>query len=450
MLRRTYPLAEIRQEAREILLLGGPAIASQLAQIAGGFADTVMAGRLGSRELAAVALGSSIWIPILVLGLGTLMSVAPTVAHCFGAGQFPEAGRQVRQGLWLSLAVGLLLFLATRASVSLLAMFHVDPGIAPTTAEFLKAVSWGIPAFAATTVLRNFSDAVSMTRASMVASLVGLAVNVAGNWLFMYGKLGLPRLGAVGCGVATAISQWVVLAAMIAWIASRPCYRRFEAFARFDPPDLKTLARLLRLGLPIGACLFMEVSLFAAVALLMGHLGSNAVAGHQIALNVASVTFMVPLGISVAITTRVGQAMGRDNLREARRAGLVGCLLSLGFMALCAILMSVFPRQIAGIYTGDEKVQSAAVGLLYMAAVFQVFDGMQVSGAGALRGMKDTAVPMAITFLAYWVLGLPIGYWLGIVQNRGPQSLWLGLIAGLMAAALLLNSRFVLVTHRPP
>jgi MATE family multidrug resistance protein len=287
-----------------------------------------------------------------------------------------------------------------------------------------------------------------MTRPILLISLVGLVGNIAGNYIFMHGHLGMPRLGAIGCGVATAIVMWIMLVSLVAWIALQPYYRRFAVLARFERPHARELARLIRLGAPIGISLFMEGSLFAAVALLLGRLGPNVVAGHQIALNVASISFMVPLGIAIAITVRVGQAMGGGDARAARRSGTVGACLAVSFMALAALVMAAAPRLIAAIYTADPHVQSVAVSLLRMAAIFQIFDGLQVAGAGALRGLKDTTVPLAITFFAYWGLGLPIGYVLGIVHDRGPQAMWIGLIAGLMVAAVLLNLRFQLVMRR--
>jgi MATE family multidrug resistance protein len=438
----------VRREAGALLALGGPVIGAQLAQISMNFVDAVMAGRLSANDLAAVSIGGSLWLPIAVFGMGILMAVSPTVAHSFGAGRDTDIGHHVRQGLWLGLAVAACSFVAVRNCHPLLERLRVDPQIIPTAVGYLRAVSWGIPASCAFTALRCFSEAVSMTRPILAISLLGLVGNIAGNYVFMHGHLGMPRLGAIGCGVATALVTWIMLAALVAWIIVQPYYRRFELFVRFERPNVHELRRLITLGAPIGISLFMEGSLFAAVALLLGRFGPDVVAGHQIALNVASISFMVPLGISIAITVRVGQATGRGDPRGARRSGSVGAGLAVSFMALAAIVMASAPRQIAAIYTADAEVQSIAIGLLRMAAIFQIFDGLQVAGAGALRGLKDTVVPLAITFVAYWGLGLPIGYVLGIVQNRGPQAMWVGLIVGLMVTGVLLNLRFQLVMRR--
>ncbi len=440
--------SRIRAEVRALLALGGPLVAAQLVQIAMSFVDTVMAGHLSPRDLAAVAVGVSLWVPIVVFGMGILMSVSPTVAQVYGAGQFDEIGGHVRQGLWLSLAVALVSFIAVRSCSPVLRWMHIDPEIVPTAAGFLNAISWGIPASSAFTVLRGYSEAVSKTRPVLAISIVGLAANIAGNSVFMHGRLGMPRLGAVGTGVASACVLWTMLFSLAIWIACDRYYGKFPIFRRFEWPDWLQISRLLKLGSPIGVCFFLECGMFTAVSLLMGRLGAEVVAGHQVALNVASVTFMVPLGLSLAVTVRVGHAMGRGAPRDARRSGLVGAGLAVVFMSLMALVMATCPHLIAAIYTEDEAVHSIAARLLLMAAIFQIFDGLQVAGAGALRGLKDTAFPMVITLVAYWGLGLPLGVWLGLVLDGGPQALWIGLIAGLVAAAVLLNTRFVLLTRR--
>lgn len=442
------PSRTISGEAAALLRLGGPIIAAQLAQISMGFVDTIMAGRLSAGDLAAVAVGNSIWCTILIFGWGLLMSVSPTVAHSFGAGETQAIASPVRQGLWLSLTVGIFAFAAVHSASPVFHWLQIDPEIVPTAVGFLNAISWGLPGSCAFTVLRGFSEAVGKTRPVMIVSLIGLAANVAGNSIFMYGRFGMPRLGAIGCGVASAITMWIMAASLATWIACDPYYRPYALFSRWERPHTRRLLRLLKLGGPIGVCLLMECSMFATVSLLMGRLGKEIVAGHQIAVNVASVTFMVPLGLSVAITVRVGHAMGRRAPHDARRSGLVGAGLAAGFMSLTALLMALFPRLIASIYSDDEAVRSTAASLLVMAALFQIFDGLQVAGAAALRGLKDTAIPMAITLVAYWGLGLPLGYTLGMTYEQGPQAMWIGLIAGLTAAAVLLNLRFWLVTAR--
>lgn len=436
----------IKEEAIATLKLGAPLVAAQVAQISIGFVDTVMAGRLSPQALAAVAVGSSVWFTLVVLCMGLLISVSPSVAQLFGAGRHQEIGHCVRQGLWLSLAAAFGCLLALRATEPVLDWLHVSPELIPTSIGFLHAISFGLPAFCAYQVLRSFSEGVSMTRPAMYASLIALFGNIAGDYIFMYGKLGLPALGAVGCGVSGAITMWLMVLFMAAYIKLKPRYRAYGVFDRFEWPQWKELSILARLGMPIAVSLFMEASLFGVAALVIGSIGTIAVAGHQIALNVAALTWTVPLGISMAITVRVGQAIGRGDPKAARFAGFVGISLAAAFMGTSALTMLMVPRLIASVYTQDVEVKEMAVRLLFMAAIFQIFDGLQVSGAGALRGLKDTKIPMFITTFSYWGIGMPLGYMLGITWGRGPGGLWIGFIFGLAFAAVLLNVRFHFVT----
>ncbi len=431
-----------------LLRLGLPVIGAQLAAMAMGFTDTVMAGNLSAGALAAVAVGSSVWMTPIMFMAGLLMAVTATVSQLFGAGRDREIGRFARQAVWLAQGLALLIWLAIRNVDPLFDFLEVDPAVVPVTLGYLDAISWGLPAFAAVTVLRYTSDGVSRTRPYLVISVLGLAVNVAANYVFMYGRLGVPAMGAVGCGWASALVMWITFACMAVYVSASGRYRRFALFERFDAPDSRTLAAILRLGLPIGISVFLEASMFTTVALLMGSLGTDTVAAHQVAINIASVTFMVPLGLSIAITVRVGQAMGRGNPADARWAGFTGVAMAMVFMGAAALTLLTFPEAIVGIYTDDETVTRIALDLLLMAAIFQLSDGAQVSGAGALRGLKDTAVPMVFTLVAYWGIGLPLGYTLGITRSMGPQAMWGGLIAGLTVAALCLTGRFYLVTRR--
>jgi MATE family multidrug resistance protein len=312
----------------------------------------------------------------------------------------------------------------------------------PVAGGYLRALSWGVPGAFIFIVTRAFSEAVSMTRPVMLVSFLALAANVFGNYVFMYGHLGMPRLGAVGTGVATACVWWLKALAMTMFIKTQPAYRRYQPFARFEFAKGAPLLELLRLGLPIAVSLFMEGSCFAIASLLIGRLGVEAVAGHQVALNFASYMFMVPLGISIAISVRVGQACGARNLVAARRTAAIGAHLCALFMTGAAAAMVLVPQVIVSCYTPDQAVQPIAIRLLGVAALFQIFDGLQVAGAGALRGLKDTKVPMLITTAAYWVIGLPTGAWLGLGCNLGAAGFWYGFCAGLAFAAAALNWRF--------
>jgi multidrug resistance protein, MATE family len=434
------PILHVRQEAGATVRLAAPLIAAQLAHMSITFVDTVMAGNLSPRDLAAVAVGSGLWFPIWALCAGVLLAVTPSVAQLYGANRHDDIGHCVREGLWLSAGSAVVAFLLARnAFPLLLTWLKVDPEVAPLAARYLQALSWGAPAMCAYQVFRSFNEGVSQTRPVMYASILALGGNIAGNYIFMYGKLGMPALGAVGCGVASAIVLWLTLGFLAGYTYLNPQNQTYGLFRRFDAPRWTDMAHLARIGIPISISLFMEASFFGAVALVMSSLGTKTVAGHQIALNVAAITFMVPLGLAMAISVRVGQALGRQDMQAARFSGFVGIGLAGAFMTCSALAMFAFPEFIASIYT--------AVTLLFMAAIFQISDGLQVSGAGALRGLKDTKVPMLITSIAYWGIGMPLGYLLGITWGGGPSAIWVGFIFGLAVAAVLLNGRFHWITR---
>jgi multidrug resistance protein, MATE family len=438
----------IRQEAAAILKLGGPLIAAQLAQVSIGFVDTVMAGNLSAEALAAVAVGSNVWFLGVFVCMGLLMSVSPSVAQLYGAGRYDEIGPCVRQGLWLALAASAAGLVVFRIAGPLFGWLHIVPEIVPTAIAFLNAISWGLPAMCIYQVLRSFSEGVSKTRPVMYSSVFALVGCTIGDYILIYGKFGMPRLGAVGAGVASAIVLWLMVAFMAAYIYFKRDYEKYGAFRRFDWPDRKIIVMLLKIGMPISVSLFMEGGFFGAVALIMGSLGTTTVGGHQIAINFASLTFMVPLGVAMAVTVRVGQAIGRGEPKAARVSGFVGVSLAAAFMTCSAIVLFTFPDFIAGIYTDDPNVNRMAVTLLTMAGIFQIFDGLQVAGSGALRGLKDTKIPMLITAVAYWGIGMPLGYFLAITRGGGPKGFWVGFICGLVVAAVLMNLRFELSTRR--
>jgi len=433
----------LHYEIRRTLLLAGPLIVGQLTSFGMNFVDTVMAGRLGQVDLGAIAIGSSVWAAGLLFVLGVLMSVSPAVSQLDGAGRRRQAGEMTRQALWVALALAVLLALSARNAGWVMRALSVDASVSGMALGYLKAMSWGAPAMTLALVLRFFSEGAGHTRPTMYIGLLGIACNVPLNYLFMFGKFGFPAMGAVGCGWATAIVFWLQLFALAIYIRSREVYRPYAVFERFGRPMLGEIRGLLSVGLPIGVMIFFEGSLFVAAALLIGTLGPLPIASHQVAINFASMAFMVPLGLAGAITVRVGNAIGRSDPDGARRAGLVGIGIA-GVFGLCsATLMWLLPEWIARIYTADRSVIEMAAGLLLFAAVFQVSDGLQAASAGALRGLKDTRVPMLFSILSYWVVGLSLGGWLTFGLGWGAKGMWIGMIAGLSVAALLLGARFL-------
>jgi MATE family multidrug resistance protein len=441
-------IASIRHEARAQLRLSGPLITAHLAQIGMMFFDTVMVGNVGALDLAAVAMGASLWNPQFLFTVGVLMATGTLIAHHHGAGERREIGRLVRQSLWLSLFISVPVILALNHMTGFMHWLNVAPEIIPGTQDYLWALSWGVAPIFAFTSLRFVCDGTSFTRPIMVIGLLGLGLNVVFNYLLIYGKMGFPALGAQGCGLATALVFWVMLGCLVWHLARNARYRPYRVLECFELPSWRRLRPLIALGLPIGLSILAESSIFAAIALILGVFGANVVAGHQIALNVASLSFMLPLSWSMAITVRVGHAMGRRNPLEARfiaKTGIAICTLIMGGMA---VLIFTLARPIAAVYTEDAAVVEIAVTLLVFAALFQISDGLQVSANGALRGLKDTKIPMVMTVLAYWLIGLPLGYVLCMSWELGASGLWIGLIVGLSVAAVLLSGRFHFVMRK--
>lgn len=425
-----------------MLKIGLPVIIAQLLQMSMNFVDTVMAGNLSAEALAAVAVGGALFMPLIMLVSGVLMALTPIVAQLLGAREFKAIGINARQGLWLSQMLAIPLFFLMRNLGIVMIWIDVTPSIIPVSLGYLSALSWGVFPLSAYMALRFFNEGLSVTRPGMYFAGIGVVINVGANYVLMYGKLGFPELGAVGCGYASAMVVYVMFICMFIFTYRHKPFKRFEIFSNFRRPEWPYLKEFLSIGVPIGLSSTMEVTMFAVVSLLMGSLSAIAVAGHQIAINFSAMTFMVPFGLSTAITTRVGNAIGKQDTAEARLRGLVGIALSVGFMCGTAVLMVSVPDLITSIYTDNAAVQNVAISLLYMAAIFQISDGLQVSGYGALRGLKDTKIPMFVNLVAYWMIGLPLGYYLGITRGVGPQGLWMGLIAGLSVAAILHNLRF--------
>jgi len=437
-----------RADARAILRLAGPLMANNLAIAGMSFTDTVMAGQLSARDLAAVAIGSAFHVFFYLTGLGVLMAMSPLVAHAYGAGQNQRVGMLARQALWLSQAIAVTLIVPMLFVKPILTAIGIAPDIVPKASGFVYAICCGVPGVMAFLALRFVSEGIGWTKPIMYTALVGLVANVLGCYVFMYGKLGMPALGAVGTGVSSALVMWLMLFVMVDYVRKHRVYRPYALFARFERPNAATLREILALGLPICGAVISEGALFVAAAFIMGAMGATTVAAHQIAINYAALMFMIPLSLHSATTIHVGHALGAGRPAVARFAGFVGIALCGGFMACSAVVIVFLGEHIAALYTQDEVVRTVAAGLLLMAAIFQVSDGLQIGSAGALRGFKDAHVPMLLALFAYWVIGFPLAYGLGVARGLGPTYVWVGLIAGLTACAVLLGVRYFLISRR--
>ncbi|MEX0905994.1 MAG: MATE family efflux transporter [Balneolaceae bacterium] len=440
---------DVKQETKTLFRVGLPVIAAQLLQMSMSFVDTVMAGRISAVDLGAIAVGASTMLPFIVLCMGCMMAVNPIVAQNIGGRRFLQIGKNARQVLWLSQILALVSFFILRNLETVMVLMDVTAEIIPIASGYLKAISWGIFPFYAFIALRYFNEGLSVTRPAMYVALIGTLVNIPANYILMFGKLGFPQLGAIGTGYASSIVFTIMFMVMFWFTYGFKPYKRFDIFGKFRWPEKKYLKELLQIGVPIGISSTMEVTMFAGVSLLISTISAVAVAGHQVAINFAAMTFMVPFGLSIAITARVGQSIGRQKVAEARFRGYIGVIISTLLMACTALFIFLFPELITSIYTHDTEVTEIAVQLLYMAAIFQISDGLQVSGFGALRGLKDTKVPMFVNLFAYWIIGLPLAYYLGFIAGYGAPGLWVGLIAGLSIAGVLHNIRFYIQTRTP-
>ena len=433
-----------RSELRALGRLAWPLVLAQLAQNGMGFIDTVMVGRLGPDALAAIALGNTVFFFILIGFSAVLYSVSPFVAQAHGAGKPDEAARATRQGLWLALFLSVPGILVFVFGEQLLLLTGQSPATAAGAGLYLGGMAFGFPAVLALTALRGFLEGHGNTRPILFVSAVGVGLNVLGNDALMFGHLGMPRLGLVGTAYSSAFAFLVMAVLLGSYIAWR--YPEYRVFRHLRRPDRAMMLALVRVGWPIGLTSGFESGLFSVAALLMGQYGTAALAGHLIAMQSASTTFMVPLGIGIATSVRVGQAVGRGEPAAVRSAAYMGVAVAGGFMLVSALVFWLLPGSIIRLYLGAGASDATAVfgfaaRFLAVAALFQIFDGTQVAAVGALRGLKDTRVPMLLTLVAYWLVGVPVAVGLSFGLRLGPIGLWFGLLVALATAAVLLVVR---------
>ncbi|WP_312272927.1 MdtK family multidrug efflux MATE transporter [Pseudescherichia sp.] len=441
-------------EARQLLALAIPVILAQVAQTAMGFVDTIMAGGYSATDMAAVAIGTSIWLPAILFGHGLLLALTPIIAQLNGSGRRDRIAEQVRQGFWLAGFVSVLIMIVLwNAGHIIHAMHNIDPELADKAARYLRALLCGTPGYLFFQVARNQCEGLAKTKPGMVFGFIGLLVNIPVNYIFIYGHFGMPELGGVGCGVATAAVYWVMFICMLSYTKRARSMRDIRQDQHFTKPDFSLLKRLVQLGLPIALALFFEVTLFAVVALLVSPLGIVNVAGHQIALNFSSLMFVLPLSLAAAVTIRVGFRLGQGSTLEAQTAARTGLGVGVCMAVLTAIFTVSLREHIALLYNDNPEVVHLAAQLMMLAAIYQISDSIQVVGSGILRGYKDTRSIFFITFTAYWVLGLPSGYVLAltdlVVDRMGPAGFWMGFIIGLTSAAILMMLRMRFLQRQP-
>jgi multidrug resistance protein, MATE family len=441
----------LRHEARAMWKLAWPILIGQIAAVGMAVSDTVMAGRLGSLELAAVSVGISCWTMMYVTLVGLMLPINAIVAHEYGAKRPDRVASMTRQALWMALAIGVVAMLLLNAGALLIDKLDAPAEVRSKAIEFVHIISLGLPALTLHRTLYGYSASIDKTKPMMLISLAALAYNVLANWLLIYGHAGFPRMGSNGCALATATGLWLMAGGLYLWIRRDPAYRASNPFDRWEAPRLREIAGMLRQGVPMGITYLAEASAFSAVALLVARFGVVAIASNQITINVTSVVFVVPLSFGIAIITRVGQALGAGEPQRARFVAWVGIGMAVAFGALSGLAIALFRHDIASLYSIDPAVQLATASLLVIAALFQLSDATQIATASAVRGYKVTRPPMVIHLCSFWGVAIPLGCLLGLglpeaiapqwdLPAMGVTGFWIGLAAGLSLAAVWLVS----------
>ena len=441
-------LGSTRFELKQLFRLIIPILVTQFAQAGLGLIDTIMAGQFSPTDLAAIAVGVGLWLPVMLLFSGIMIATTPLVAEANGARTQEKIATIARQSLWVAFILGWIACLILQLAPLLLPLLGVPESLQPKAGLFLHAIGFGMPAVTMYAALRGYSEALGYPRPVTVISLLALVVLVPLNLIFMYGLGPLPELGSAGCGFATAILQWLMFITLALYISKSSAYQSTQIFTRWEPIDRYWMKRILMLGLPIGLAIFFEVSIFSTAAIVISPLGETLVAAHQIAMSVTSQLFMIPMSLAIALTIRIGTYYGEKNWAAMRRVQYLGLITAtlLAFMTMS--FMWLFRPEIISIYTSDVDVAQVAMYLLLFAIAYQLMDAWQISAAGCLRGMQDTKGPMWITMLAYWVIAFPVGVYFSRFGSMGAAGVWVGLIVGLSVACVLLLIRLYMNNQR--
>ncbi|MBN6074563.1 MATE family efflux transporter [Aggregatibacter actinomycetemcomitans] len=438
---------EYHTEAKKLIAIAIPILFAQIAQNSMGLVDTIMAGRVSAVDMAAISVGASIWLPLVLFGYGLLLALPPTISYLNGSGQRRHIAHQVRQGIWIVLFSCIPLALLIYNSDFVLQKMDMEQRLADITISYLHAMVWGLPGYLLMVNFRCLNDGIAKTKPAMVITFLGLLLNIPLNYIFIYGKLGVPAFGAVGCGIATAIVNWVMCLLMLAYCIRAKNQRDLEVFANIiERPNRRTLGKLLKLGFPIAMALCCEVALFALTSLLLSPLGADVVASHQIALNTGSFVFMLPMSLGMATTILVGQRLGEKSPNGAKQVTYSALVMGLFIAVIAAFLIVTLKEQIANIFVKDIKVIAMAGTLLLLAALYQFSDTIQVIIGSVLRGYKDTQAILYITLFCYWVVGMPLGYTLArtdliIPGGIAAKGFWIAFVVSLTIAAVLLFYR---------
>jgi MATE family multidrug resistance protein len=443
-LKNDIGLKDYKNELKILLPLGIPAIFSQLAQMATSFIDSLMAGHHSMDALAAIAIGGSIFQPILVFFTGFFLSLNPIIAHFKGKGEIKSIASHFNMALLMALLLSPIAIAILLKTPFILEQLNIAEPISSITQEYILATLWGWPCLMGFLAIRFFNEGLFSTKAIMITTLFSLPFNVLFNAWFMYGGYGINAMGVVGIGYSTALTWCVMFFGLLIYTLKTPKYHIYHLCKKINFPSLKAIKAIFYLGLPLAFTLGFEVTLFASISLMIAKYPTEVIAAHQIALNLASLFFMIPLGFSQAITARVAYFRAQNKIQSMKIAGSLGIILSFAMMVFSASLMMLIPTYLMAIYTDSTELLEIGVGLLLLAGLFQFPDGLQAASLGCLRGIKDTRSPMFITAIAYWGIAFPIGYYLAEYQHYGVRGYWIGLIIGLTVSATLLCYRWII------
>ncbi len=434
---------------RQLLVILVPILVAQVTMFSMSFFDTVMSGQASTQDLAGVAIGSSIWVPIGAGLGGILVALTPIVAQLIGARRKDEIAFKVVQGIYLALVIsGLVITVGAISLDAILDLMGLEDTVRRISRSYLLALAFGIPALFIYQVLRSFIDALGKTRVTMMIALLSLPINILLNYILIFGKFGFPALGGVGAGVASACTYWCLVIIALTLILRQESFRSYCVLERFFGVSFKEWKEQLTIGLPIGFAIFVETSIFAVVALLMSNFNTVTIAAHQVAMNFATLLYMVPLSISSALTILVGFEVGAGRHKDARQYSYLGMGMSVGMAGVCAIILLLFSEQVATLYSREVAVIQMAQQFLIFALFFQLSDAIAAPIQGALRGYKDVNVTFITAFVSYWIVGLPAGYYMASFTSLGAMGYWIGLILGIAVSAVGLSGRLLVVQRR--
>jgi len=438
-----------RQEIKETLNMAYPVIIGQLGHMMMGVVDSVMVGKIGAAPLAASAVAHGLFMLFMIFGIGVSMALSPLTAIARGAGDEERCAVVFRQGLLVNVITGVILTIVTYFCSEIIIYLNQPEEIVGQGIAYMEILAYSVIPVMIFQTGKQFSEGLSVMRPAMVITLLANIINIFANWVFIYGNLGMPALGLPGAGWATFSTRSLMGVSMLVYILKAGRFKPFQLDLRFRGIDRLMISKILRIGLPGGLQYFFEVGAFVGSAIIIGWLGTNELAAHQIAINLASISFMCALGISAAAGIRVGYAVGRKNIGATQSAGFTGFYLAGITMGSFAVVFITLRFYLPTLYIDNPRVVEIAGSLLIIAALFQISDGTQAVGIGVLRGLADAKIPMIITFIAYWVIGLPGGYLLGFIFNFGVVGIWVSLCIALSVSAGLLTLRFIQKSRQP-